>query len=1009
MSVDISLISELFKTNNTEQSHALADVNRTDTVDVIGFPFDDETVIKRAENMGDAYERGSKEDRDKNADKTVSPEMLAKLADIVNADDFSMLEELGLAPDKDDPASLLTVAERIEIELAAHCKDYKPVGNISTKDIESLYGKTGLSYHVANELIKYNIEPNEKNVSEVLDAIDKIKGIGEISGQTAEYLLTNNRDITIDNVYMASHSVSNTEGKTFQKLSNEDWEELSSQAKTMLEQSGIEVDSDTLEDARWLIEEKIPLTKENIYKLSQIRQINEQQKSNSEIDDMKWAEKIVSDMAFLGTAGSSSMNFYHTVKGDSTEAVTIIQNGTEEQVESLMLDGCEVTLLNLKRYQENESRNAQKGREEREGRQLDKRKQQEIISAKRCLFEAKLKLTIQSGAMLIKNGVSLDISTLSETVERLREMENSLAEEIFRGIGYEADAEQTELFINTREYMRNFVKMPSYVLGDVYSEEIDFTITDISVEGAVKENILRSAQAAYDTLSTKPDRELGDSIKKAFAGISDMLMDMGLEDNEANRRAVRILSYNEMDIDIESIQSIKELDTQVSRLIDNLTPRTTAYLIANGINPLKTDIDELNDRLDEINKEIGADAAETYSEYLWKLEKNNKITKEDREAYLGIYRILHMIDKTDRSAVGAVIKQGGELTMRNLLTAMRSVKKKGMDIAVDDETGLTERIDMAENNIDNQLKSIESSVFYKRAKDILSPETVSRFLENEKESTDKPVGVMDMKLDEFVAYMSDMSYEAEQKMYRQNEELRSKDMENLRYISEETINQIMEDGLETHVENLLGMNYMMNCRGKLFSTIQSICADDETDKSIAGLSNEMELSEEEESMAKVSELPEKEEAVLKERIEKLAFDIKEAMLSKTEISIEDLRQVNRVVNYIKRAADKESYYVPMQLRNEQVLVRFTVKREEGKQKKAQIKIFGEEKTLVEAELRVKGGTVKIQDMTGMDEWQLKDIEAKLNEPAEGNSMVNLFHAAKQFIFAINNYVKQADI
>lgn len=1009
MSVDISLISELFKTNGTEQNNASAGVNNTGAVNVAGSFFDDETVIKRAENTADAYDRGTKNGSKKNADRAVDMETLEKLADVVNANDFSMLEELGLAPDKDDPTSLLTVSERIEIELAVNCKDYRPVGDISKADIESLYGKTGFFYQIAKELEKYNLEPNEKNVSEVLDAIDKVKGISEISRAASEYLLTNNKSITIDNVYMAVHSVSNTDNKAFEKLSSSEWEALSAQAEIMLEQNGIEVNSETLEDARWLIEEKIPLTKENIYKLSQIRSINEQQINNSEIDDMAWVEKIVSDMAFLGAAGSSSMDFYRTVSGDSIEAVTIINNGTEEQVESLVLDGKEVTLLNLKRYQENQTKDGLKDREKRENKVTDKQKERDIISAKRCLLEAKLKLTVQSGAMLIKSGININISTLSETVEQLREMEKALTEEIFRGIGYDADVEQTELYINTRQVMQDFVTVPSYVLGNVYSEEIDFTITDIVVEGAVKENILRSAQAAYDTLLTKPDKELGDSIKKAFAGIPDMLGDMGLEDNEANNRAVRILSYNEMEINKENIESIKELDAQVSRLIDNMTPRTTAYLIANGINPLKTNINELNDSLDEINKEIGTDEAETYSEYLWKLEKNNEISEEDRDAYLGIYRILHMVEKTDRRAVGAVIKQGGELTMRNLLTAVRSVKKKGMDVAVDEEMGLAESVEIAENNIDNQLKSMESSVFYKRAKDTLSPESVKHAIENRNEDGEGQNNVMDMNLDEFIKYMSDMSYEADNNMRRENEELRSRDVENLRYISEETLNLIMEDGLDLRVENLLGMNYIMNSRGKLFSSIRSICEDEETDKSIEALTKEMEVSEGEETTADGSSLPEQGTEVLKEKIEKLAVDIKEAMLTKAEIDINDLRQVNKAVNYMKRAAGKESYYVPMQLGEEQVLVRFTVKKESGEQKKAMIKIFGEEEILAEAELRVKEGKIKIWNTEGIDGQQLRDIEEKLNENGAEKKSNNLFHAAKQFIFAINVYGKQTDI
>ena len=54
-----------------------------------------------------------------------------------------------------------------------------------------------------------------------------------------------------------------------------------------------------------------------------------------------------------------------------------------------------------------------------------------------------------------------------------------------------------------------------------------------------------------------------------------------------------------------------------------MKPKTVLHLISKGINPLNTNIYELNDRLSEINMEINADDTEKYSEYLWKLEHNS--------------------------------------------------------------------------------------------------------------------------------------------------------------------------------------------------------------------------------------------------------------------------------------------------------------------------------------------------------------------------------------------------
>ena len=64
--------------------------------------------------------------------------------------------------------------------------------------------------------------------------------------------------------------------------------------------------------------------------------------------------------------------------------------------------------------------------------------------------------------------------------------------------------------------------------------------------------------------------------------------------------------------------------------------------------------------------------------------KNKEISKEDKDAYIGVYRLIQMVEKGDRKAIGAVMKQGSEVTMRSLLTAARSLNNTGNDMIVDD-------------------------------------------------------------------------------------------------------------------------------------------------------------------------------------------------------------------------------------------------------------------------------------------------------------------------------------
>ena len=89
---------------------------------------------------------------------------------------------------------------------------------------------------------------------------------------------------------------------------------------------------------------------------------------------------------------------------------------------------------------------------------------------------------------------------------------------------------------------------------------------------------LDKAQKAYEPLLTMPKAEYGDSIKKAFSNMGSLMEEMGIEDTELNRRAVRILGYNGMEITHESIEKVKAYDLSVNYLLKILIRRLRSGL-----------------------------------------------------------------------------------------------------------------------------------------------------------------------------------------------------------------------------------------------------------------------------------------------------------------------------------------------------------------------------------------------------------------------------------------------
>lgn len=988
--------------------------------------FDSELKIQSSLGTRDAYDRVVEKSMtddlfpvESEGSRALSSEMIDKLAQVVDADSFDKYEEWGLAPDQDDPASILTVSERIEIELAMTCEDYVPTGNISMSDIEAMYGKTGRAYKVADALIKQGVEPREDTVSEVEETLDKVaelQGTGISSGM-AEYLIANHLPPSVDNVYKASHSVAaggaakEAQSHVYQRLSDGDWESLKPQVKSVLEKTGLTETEEVMADAKWLVETKLPVTGENLYGLSQIRQINEQLQSQAQ-DEGAWTEKLAKDRVFLETAGASSLDYYSTIEADSIEAVTILNEGTEDQVATLVMDGNDVTLLNLKRLQEDRTietakersktievektreRAVEAARERDTARDADFQKneneetkrQQKIIAAQRTLEEARLKLTVSSGAFLLKNGWNISVASLSDTVEKLRQMEQRLTEEIFTNVGYTATAKERELFDSTAVYMREFTATPSYVLGSVFDGTVSFSVAEVTEYGRSRNFKMAMADMAYDTLGTKPDRTLGDSLSKAFSHIPELLSSLGMEDSVMNQRAVRILAHNAIEINPENLSRVKELDTQVSRLVENLTPKTTAYLIANGINPLHTDIGQLNDVLEQIHAQIGRDDVEKYSEYLYRLDKKGAISTEDREAYIGIYRALHMIEKADRRALGALAKQGGELTMRNLLTVARSLSHSDKEVMVDDELGMAEEIAVAENSIDRQLRHFETDTFYRRAKEKMRPELAEKMLpESEKEA------LWEAPLQEFLQHMSDASFEMAE---RDNEEDKaykaflSSELNELAFVSEEAVSHLMEDGLTGNMRNLRGIGYMMKGDRRIYDRILSVCEDEAVSQSVERLQTMM---AEDEGMETSNETD------LESSIEELNENVRQALLYRTAIRPEDIRQVNGAVRYIREAAEQRSYYVPVTLADGNTLLKLTLKNDEEHRGAIDIRMYADEeiKLSVQADQSEGRWKLRCRESKGILRARADEMLRRLEKDIESSSIAEAYEDGRE--------------
>ena len=245
-------------------------------------------------------------------------EAINKLEELVSTDDYEKLKEWGLAPEDDDPGSLVTVYERIQVELAAYCDDYDiSAMNINQEKMGKILGSKTMAA-----------------------ALSMASDIHVSDDGTKEYLLANSLKPTIKNVYLANHS--QTSALNSNNITEKQWENLKPQVETFLETNGFEINSENLNSSRWIISKNLPLNVENLSELNSLNNVNmDEFKSNM--------EKMIIKTIALGMEGTDTDITGKTFdKAALNEAVNTVNEAMDEDVDYILRNNKTLNIENLK-------------------------------------------------------------------------------------------------------------------------------------------------------------------------------------------------------------------------------------------------------------------------------------------------------------------------------------------------------------------------------------------------------------------------------------------------------------------------------------------------------------------------------------------------------------------------------------------------------------------------------------------------------------------------------------
>lgn len=624
---------------------------------------------------------------------------------------------------KDDGYDVIvTETDKIKAVLAKAGVDISIYGDdLSREQLTDITGSQTEAAMLVNQMKAYDIPATDDNIKAGTDAIDRAKSITNISNETKAYLVRNNMNPTVSNVYKATYSSSQVQNYK-QKVGITDnvkqlYEELKPQLKQILEEAHIDSSDENLNQCRWLIDEDIAVTPDNVLLANQIDGITA---AGENVSSDFYARAVTEALAMGKKAADATMSQDGLTFDMAREVCDVLSEATAEDIVTLESDNMPVTIENLSKLiaaRGKDGAASQASANKALDNQITDSREARLVTAQRKLEEARLSMTAEANLSLIKKGVSIDTEPIERVVELLKQQENKYYGALFGESSVEASDDRVRMYNNVCDIFNQMKQQPAYVLT---LESSDDTVYELYTAGKAMKQSLEAA-SGYETLMTSPRADMGDSISKAFQNVDDILKELQIETSESNRRAVRILAYNSTNITEENIKQIKSIDEQVQRAFSDMTPAVTLEMIKRGISPLDMSMSDISDTARQIKSENHDERDEKLSEFLWKLEKKNEISEEERDSYIGIYRLISQVEQSDGAVIGSLVNQGADITMKNLLTAVRVRGKSAMDYKVDDTFAGVDSVSRG-IKIDSQIESAYQANCLRDVLDTLSPE-----------------------------------------------------------------------------------------------------------------------------------------------------------------------------------------------------------------------------------------------------------------------------------------------
>ncbi|MCR5415230.1 MAG: DUF6240 domain-containing protein [Pseudobutyrivibrio sp.] len=712
--------------------------------------------------------------------------------------------------------------------------------------------------------IKMNLAKAGKDISKMggldSDVIEAMTGQlnTKLTPEAQAYLVKNQLEPTILNIYNAQYSAPE---KSLESISDEDLVDLLTKLGDKLDSLIEQVESQSGESKGMsptelknmvgtMIKQDVPVTNDNLEYMVELDQYEKPSEEN-----------IVNAISDIVAEGKEPVDAY-LIPGHS------LMDQARQTFEEVM--GMDVNAL-------------------------------QSVTAQRQLVEIQLTMTVEATFTMMKNGVEVNTNDLSDLLDKLKLQETNLLQILMKQENGESTNENVNLFKEVMQSMAEVEAAPSAMLGrfsNINAETFSY-VHEVSVSVTAEYSRM---EMTYESVGTQVRTDLGDSMSKAFRNVDDILADLGIEATESSQKAVRALAYNNMEITAESVSTVKASAELVNRTFKNMTPAVVAEMIKRGENPLDLTMEDLNNKTREIKSDIGSTSdSESFAKFLWKAEHAGEITAEERQAYIGIYRLMHQVDKSDGAAIGAVIAQGSEVTLRNMMTAVRSSKHTGKEYKIDNDFGELEEIVVKDLSITEQVEKVFLTNRCRDALEAMTPNKLQAIGED---------NYMQMNPDEFAQALEEKEDAA----------------------SEEAFNQYLTNQLKNSLANTASVERILEqfnipSTANMINAVEALMQNNSNVmKNLYGRASEQEnitvqdlIDEAYEKFAEACRTPEA-MAEAEEALGTLAENVMKTMMETKDIRTIDLDEMRLVVQQTRAmqemANSGETYNIPIMVADE---------------------------------------------------------------------------------------------